>query len=88
MAVYGEERPLQTQDDRAEILAALEAVDFTFIFDEETPQRVIEEITPDILVKGGDWSVDQIVGAEHVMAQGGEVLSLNFIEGRSTTSVF
>jgi rfaE bifunctional protein nucleotidyltransferase chain/domain len=83
----GPERPLQTETDRAEILAALKAVDYSFIFDEETPIKSIEAITPDVLVKGGDWAVKDIVGHEHVLASGGEVKSLNFVEGRSTTRV-
>ena len=83
----GQKRPVQTQRDRAEILAALACVDYTFIFDQDTPDLVIEEIKPDVLVKGGDWSVDQIVGADFVIAQGGEVKSLPFVEGCSTTEV-
>lgn len=83
----GPERPLQNENDRAEILAALEAVDATLLFDEETPIRLIEGIKPDVLVKGGDWSIDQIVGSEFVLKNGGEVKSLQFVDGRSTTSV-
>ena len=83
----GPSRPLQTETDRAEILAALEAVDYTVIFDEETPINHIEAIKPDVLVKGGDWAIDQIVGSEFVLANGGEVKSLQFVDGRSTTNV-
>lgn len=83
----GPERPLQTENDRAEILAGLKSVDYTFIFDEETPIKSIEAITPDVLVKGGDWAVEQIVGHEHVLKKGGEVKSLSFVDGRSTTNV-
>jgi rfaE bifunctional protein nucleotidyltransferase chain/domain len=83
----GPERPLQTEKDRAEILAGLKSVDYTFIFDEETPIKSIEAITPDVLVKGGDWPIEQIVGHEHVQSNGGEVKSLSFVDGRSTTNV-
>lgn len=83
----GPERPLQSENDRAEILAALEAVDYTVIFDEETPIKHIEAIKPDVLVKGGDWAIEQIVGSDFVLKNGGEVKSLQFIQGRSTTNV-
>lgn len=83
----GPERPVQNEKDRAEILAALACVDYTFIFTEDTPEEVIEVIQPDILVKGGDWQVKDIVGSEFVLARGGKVLSLPFVEGRSTTKI-
>lgn len=83
----GPGRPLQTEKDRAEILAALACVDFTLIFDDDTPIEVIKVLEPDVLVKGGDWSVDQIVGSELVLSRGGEVKSLSFVDGRSTTNV-
>lgn len=81
----GPERPVQLESDRAEILAALSCVDYTILFDEDTPEKVIHNIKPDILVKGGDWKVEQIVGNEFVQSYGGKVLSLPFIDGRSTT---
>lgn len=83
----GPERPIQKQNDRAEILAALACVDYVCIFDESTPIKMIESITPDILVKGGDWKPDQIVGSEHVLRNGGKVKSLLFIDGKSTTRI-
>lgn len=83
----GPERPVQLENDRAEILAALGCVDFTLLFDEQTPENVIREIKPDILVKGGDWKVEQIVGAPFVQSYGGKVMSLPFVEGRSTTNI-
>lgn len=83
----GPTRPIQNQDDRAEILAALEAVSATVIFKESTPERLIQNVKPDILVKGGDWTVDQIVGGHFVQSYGGQVLSLQFVEGRSTTKI-
>ena len=84
----GPERPLQHEEDRARILTALKAVDHTILFDEETPINLIEAIQPEVLVKGGDWPIDKIVGSSSVLAKGGEVKSLKFIEGRSTTNVF
>lgn len=83
----GPERPLQNEEDRAQILAALEAVDGTVLFDDETPIKLIEAIRPDVLVKGGDWAIDQIVGSDFVLKNGGEVKSLQFVAGRSTTNV-
>jgi D-beta-D-heptose 7-phosphate kinase/D-beta-D-heptose 1-phosphate adenosyltransferase len=83
----GPSRPIQNQDDRAEILSALGCVDFVVIFDESTPKKLIESLTPDILVKGGDWKPEQIVGSDWVLAKGGQVLSLQFVEGRSTTEI-
>lgn len=83
----GPERPVQTQDDRAEILAALECIDAVTFFDEPTPINVIQKVMPDILVKGGDWPVEKIVGADVVMKNGGMVKSLPFHPGRSTTGL-
>ncbi len=83
----GPERPLQNENDRAEILAALECVSFVTLFSEPTPLEIIKAVRPDILVKGGDWPVDKIVGHDFVKARGGQTRSLKFIEGRSTTSI-
>ena len=81
----GPSRPVQTEKDRAEILAALEAVSFTLLFDEDTPEKLIQQVRPDILVKGGDWKIEQIVGADFVIKNGGQVMSLQFVDGKSTT---
>jgi rfaE bifunctional protein nucleotidyltransferase chain/domain len=81
----GPTRPIQSELDRAEILAALACVDRTVIFSEKTPLELIKKITPDILVKGGDWATKDIVGADHVLASGGVVKSLQFVDGKSTT---
>lgn len=81
----GPSRPVQSEKDRAEILAALGCVDFTLLFAEETPLQVIEALKPDVLVKGGDWTPDQIVGSHFVQQRGGKVYSLQFVEGKSTT---
>jgi rfaE bifunctional protein nucleotidyltransferase chain/domain len=83
----GSDRPILPQDERAELLAGLSCVDFVTVFDESDPRDLIKGATPDILVKGGDWPVDQILGADTVQAAGGKVLSLAFVEGRSTTSI-
>ena len=83
----GLNRPIQLEDDRAEILAALRFVDATCIFSEETPLELIKQIRPDILVKGGDWKKENIVGASLVESYGGKIFSLQFVEGKSTTSL-
>ena len=80
-------RPILTQDERAEVMAALACVDYVTIFDEATPQSLIARLLPDVLVKGGDWGVDQIIGREEVEAAGGQVLSLPFVDGCSTSDV-
>ncbi len=81
----GPTRPLNSLADRLEVMAALASVDYVTWFDTDTPLEVIQLLRPDVLVKGGDWKVDQIVGSKEVLAQGGVVRSLKYIEGRSTT---
>ena len=83
----GPTRPIQNENDRAEILASLDSVDHSILFAEETPQLLIEMIKPDFLVKGGDWKIDQIVGSDFVLKNGGQVLSLQFVDEKSTTSL-
>ncbi|MCW5900137.1 MAG: D-glycero-beta-D-manno-heptose 1-phosphate adenylyltransferase [Flavobacteriales bacterium] len=83
----GADRPYNDQDSRALVLAAMRLVDAVVIFDEDTPLELIQAIGPDVLVKGGDWTEDRIVGAELVRANGGEVHSLKLVEGFSTTSL-
>lgn len=83
----GPTRPIQNENDRAEILASLKAVTHTVIFTEDTPYNLITDVLPDILVKGGDWAIDQIVGSDIVLARGGQVKSLTFIDGKSTTKI-
>jgi rfaE bifunctional protein nucleotidyltransferase chain/domain len=85
--IKGEKRPINSQSERAETLAALESVDFVTIFDEPNPHRVISELQPDVLVKGGDWPVDEIIGRDVVEARGGKVISVGYIEGASTTGI-
>ena len=83
----GAERPLTPQSERAELLEALACVDLVVVFDEDTPERLIQEIAPDVLVKGGDWAVERIVGKEFVEARGGQVLNVPLREGLSTTAL-
>ena len=83
----GRSRPVSPLPDRLEVLASLEAVDFVTWFSEDTPLRVIEKLKPDILVKGGDYQANSIVGAREVRAWGGRVKTLPFIRGRSTTRI-
>lgn len=83
----GIHRPIKDQINRVHILAALESVDMVLIFEENTPLELIQTILPDVIVKGGDWKPSQIVGSDIVLANGGEVLSLHFVEGYSTTAL-
>lgn len=83
----GSDRPVQNEDDRAEILAALACVDAVVLFDDPTPLKLIEAIEPDVLVKGGDWPVEKIVGSKFVLENGGMVRSLPFHPGRSTSTL-
>jgi D-beta-D-heptose 7-phosphate kinase/D-beta-D-heptose 1-phosphate adenosyltransferase len=83
----GEGRPILLETERAEVLAALGCVDYVVIFDDLNPQKVIASLLPDVLVKGGDWRVEQIVGREEVEAAGGQVISLPYVEGASTSEI-
>ena len=83
----GEERPIMDERERAAVLLGLRAVDYVVIFDEDTPKELIEAIKPDLLVKGGDWPLESIVGREAVERAGGEVRTIKFVEGSSTTDV-
>jgi D-beta-D-heptose 7-phosphate kinase/D-beta-D-heptose 1-phosphate adenosyltransferase len=86
-ALKGAGRPVLTEGERAEMLAALASVDFVTVFDEESPRRLIAELLPDVLVKGGDYAPEEIHGREEVEAAGGRVLALPFVEGASTTGI-
>jgi len=83
----GPARPLVEQAERAELLEALESVDRVAIFDDDTPLALIEQILPDVLAKGGDWALDQIVGRDVVERHGGEVVRVRLREGMSTTTI-
>jgi rfaE bifunctional protein nucleotidyltransferase chain/domain len=85
--IKGEDRPVNDQNSRAALLAALFFVDAIVVFEEDTPINVIITLMPDILVKGADYSIENIVGAKEVMANGGKVKTIDFVEGYSSTSI-
>ena len=85
--IKGRKRPIVKQLDRARIIAALEAVDFVTIFNEDTPINVIKLLSPDVLVKGADWGKNRIVGNEFVSSYGGKILNIKLAKGRSTTNL-
>ena len=83
----GASRPVQCEADRAEILASIGCVDYVTYFSESTPEKLIEFLQPNILVKGGDWAIDKILGSDFVLSRGGVVKSLPFHQGRSTSAI-
>jgi len=83
----GENRPINNEEARARMLAALQFVDGVTVFNEETPEKLIEYLLPDILVKGKDYSIENIVGAQTVLNNGGEVKTINLVDGYSTTTL-
>jgi D-beta-D-heptose 7-phosphate kinase/D-beta-D-heptose 1-phosphate adenosyltransferase len=83
----GNDRPVNNESDRAMVLDALKFVDYVTIFEEDTPYELIKLLQPDILVKGGDYNADEIVGADIVRENGGEVLIIPYIKGKSTTEL-
>lgn len=83
----GKDRPINHQLDRAAVLGALKPVDFVVYFDEDTPLELIKIINPDVLVKGADYKIEDIVGADFVQTNGGQVITIGFIEGKSSTSL-
>jgi len=85
--IKGANRPIQSQDERTELLAALSFVDAVVLFDEDTPLEVIQHLVPNVLVKGGDWTEAKIIGADVVKKSGGVVKSLPFVAGYSTTAL-
>jgi D-beta-D-heptose 7-phosphate kinase/D-beta-D-heptose 1-phosphate adenosyltransferase len=85
--IKGEKRPLVPQEDRAEIMAALEFIDFVTIFDETTPLELIILLKPDVLIKGGDWAQDKVVGRDEIKKWGGKLTLIPEIKGKSTTSI-
>jgi D-beta-D-heptose 7-phosphate kinase/D-beta-D-heptose 1-phosphate adenosyltransferase len=85
--IKGEKRPINSEAERMETLAALECVDFVTLFNEPDPYRIISELQPDVLVKGGDWTIEKIIGREVVEARGGKVVNVPYIEGSSTTGI-
>ncbi len=85
--IKGEKRPLVPQDERADVVAALESIDYVTLFDEPTPLALIEYLRPDVLIKGGDWAEENIVGRDAVKSWGGEVVVIPETEGASTTNI-
>ena len=85
--IKGSGRPVNSQDDRAELLSELKCVDRVIIFNEDTPEKLIRKIRPDILVKGGDWKKKNVVGAAFVESYGGKVRLIPFVKGFSTTGL-
>ena len=85
--IKGASRPIFPLKERIEILAAIEDIDYLASFSEETPQKIIARLLPDVLVKGGDYIAEEIVGANHVFSNGGQVITIPFVDGFSTTSL-
>ena len=86
-AIKGSSRPLNVEQERAEVLAALACVDAVVVFDEDTPQQIISRLQPDVLVKGSDWAADAIIGRDVVEARGGRVVRVPLAEGYSTSAI-
>ncbi len=86
-AIKGERRPIVPQDERAVVVGSLESVDYVTLFDEETPLRLIEYLRPHILVKGGDWDEENVVGRDAVREWGGTVVIIPEVKGASTTNI-
>jgi rfaE bifunctional protein nucleotidyltransferase chain/domain len=84
--IKGKSRPILNENERAEILSALKSIDFVYIFDEETPFEIIDYIKPNILVKGGDYNLDNIVGKDILENYGGKVITIPFVKNKSTTN--
>ncbi|HUI44973.1 MAG TPA: D-glycero-beta-D-manno-heptose 1-phosphate adenylyltransferase [Nitrospirota bacterium] len=85
--IKGEKRPIMSEAERMETLAALESVDFVTLFNEPDPYKIIAMLEPDVLVKGGDWPVEKIIGGDLVVARGGQVVNVPYLEGASTTGI-
>ena len=85
--IKGDKRPIVRQNHRAEVLASLGCVDFIVVFDEPDPLKLIQTLKPDVLVKGEDWTEDEIVGAESVKSLGGKIVRISFVEESSTTAI-
>ena len=85
--IKGDKRPILTQDERAFVLINLKPVDYVVLFDEDTPEKLISEIIPDVLVKGADWSIEKIVGKDIVERNGGKVMNIEFVNNQSTSKI-
>jgi rfaE bifunctional protein nucleotidyltransferase chain/domain len=86
-AIKGSARPVRSEQDRLELIAAMEMVDYVTLFDEADPYRLIEALRPDVLAKGGDWSADEIIGSDIVQNAGGKVAVIPYLNGFSTTEI-
>ena len=85
--IKGDKRPIINQDERAEIISNIKPVDYVVFFDEDTPAELINKLVPDILIKGADWKIDEIAGWETVLANGGEVKTIEFVNDQSTSQI-
>jgi D-beta-D-heptose 7-phosphate kinase/D-beta-D-heptose 1-phosphate adenosyltransferase len=85
--IKGNARPILEEDERAFIVSNLKPVDYVTFFDEDTPEEIIADLIPDVLVKGADWAIDKIVGREVVEASGGEVKTIKFVNNQSTSNI-
>ena len=85
--IKGPKRPVTAQAERAEVMSALECVDIVTLFEEKDPYNIIKDIVPDVLVKGGDWPLNKIIGADIVLAAGGKVKNVPYVKGKSTTNI-
>ena len=85
--IKGDKRPILKQDERAFILSNLKPVDYVILFNDDTPEKLISEIIPDILVKGADWAVEKIIGKEIVEKNGGKVMNIKFVNDQSTSKI-
>jgi len=85
--IKGDKRPILDENERAFIVASLKAVDYVSLFDEDTPKELIEAIVPDVLVKGADWTIENIVGRDVVEANGGKVETIKFVNNQSTSNI-
>ncbi len=85
--IKGPKRPVTPENERAEVMSALSCVDLITLFHEDDPFNIIKDVVPDVLVKGGDWSLDKIIGADIVKAAGGKVKNVPYIKGKSTTNI-
>ncbi len=85
--IKGERRPIVSENDRACVIANLKSVDYVCIFGEDTPYETIKLIQPDVLVKGADWKIDDVIGKDIVEARGGKVVTIEYLDGKSTTKI-
>lgn len=85
--IKGDRRPILKQEERAFIISNLKPVDYVVLFDDDTPEKLISEIIPDILVKGADWSIEKIIGKDIVERNGGKVMNIKFVNDQSTSKI-